>query len=422
MGKSITKIVMIAIALVSGGIGIVYAFPQDKIIGLLILGATVIVSAAIATYPDLVSIKLVRTNRQVSSAVRELAQKSTRLWFCGRANQEILRELVENFKKRKNTDGSSYSVSILNCDPNFYVSSDPELCSDMLKLDAKYPDDVFSHKFHFYRQNVSYLIGESDGKKRVIFLIRSAGGDWNGIYIRRGLTIEQRGLVIEKACPSINIRKQIKNIQDVAAKTLEFWEPLQNGWFQPVFPPDSNPVVRAAWRDAILDWFSSEATHYLNDGGELRITWKIMNRSEKDARRFAQWLGKLKKGTCPGMKVVRYMLISKRLYNTDSSYKALVDKIVSDYLPTLPRNQDDPYLVYFLNSDSLPESLNNDFALFVQPNGERIAQDALREEKEGVELLSVYFTKNFEKVEEIRDKFRNLDRYHPKVILKDIVE
>lgn len=426
MVSKIITFIVIAIGIVSGIMQITFQL-EKPLIGIIILVATILFAGLAATYNHWRPVQLLSTRKGIHRATKELIEKSKDVQFCGKLDNALLNMLIGTFNKRNKrgeAGHSSFSLKILNCDPDFYVSFDQSIKEQILDMDAKYPDDVFSHKFQLYRQCVSFLLGKSDGKQNIILFFPSTGNDYNGVYIRRGLSLSTENAVVIEACPTINMPNQLTNIRSVAEKTLEFWTPLQNGWFQPVFPPDDVVKIREIWRDKILEWFNSTAKDLISSGGELKVTWKIVKRSKEDAKKFAKWLETLKKRTLPSIgsvRVTRYMLVSASQYKNDVEYRNLMDGIVSECLPApLPRPDNDPYRVYFVNSDSLPDNLNDDFALFVLPSGEKIAQDSLRDEKEGVEVLRVLFSRDFQFIKAVEHKLVELEHYNPRTTLKEL--
>ena len=314
-------------------------------------------------------------------------------------------------------------MNIFNTDPKFYSAANLKQVEDVLKMDTE--SENFNHKFYFYRQNVNLLQGETKGKDSLILFFQNSNNDYNGVYIRNGSRLKIDDLIIENACPTVNIVGQLDNVQSVAEKSLEFWTPLKNGWFHPVFPPDDNAEVRKAWRDSLMSWFNSTASDFLNKGGgKLTITWKIQEWSEKDAERFKTWLNKLKSITKrQNIEVTRYMLIDVEKYKINPNYKKVVDSIVTNYLPSqLPRSSGDPYQIYFINRSKLPTSLDDDFALFLLGNGEKVAQNSLIDTKEGVEVLRVVFSKDFNFVKSVEDKISRITTYNPRTTLNDLLE
>jgi len=423
MGSKIITFIIIAIGIVSGVMQIIFQL-EKPLIGIIIVIVTILFAGLAATYNRWRPVQLLSTRDGIHSAAKKLIEKSKDVLFCGKLDNALLNMLIKTFNKRiyeGEAGHSSFSLKILNCDPDFYVSFDQSVKEQILDMDAKYPDDVFSHKFQLNRQCVSFLLGKSDGKQNIILFFPSTGNDYNGVYIRRGLSLSSENAVVREACPTINMPNQLTNIRSVAEKTLEFWTPLQKGWFQPVFPPDDVVKIREIWRDKILEWFNATAKDLISSGGELKVTWKIVKRSKEDAKKFAKWLKTLKERTLPSIgsvKVTRYMLVSESQYKNDVEYRNLMDGIVSECLPTLPRQDNDPYRVYFVNSDSLPDNLNDDFALFVLPSGEKIAQESLRDEKEGVEVLRVLFSRDFKFIKNVEHKLAELERYNPRTTLK----
>ena len=339
-------------------------------------------------------------------------------------DDKLLTIFEDTFHKKsgKNFVGQpKFSVNIFNSDPNFYSSDNIEKVKNVLKLDTQ--SDNFNHKFYFYRQNVNLLRGETNGKESLLLFFQSSETDYNGVYIREGSRLNIEAVIIKKVCPTVNIVGQLDNVRSVSEKSLEFWSPLKNGWFQPVFPPDDDVEVRKAWRNSLMSWFNSTASDLLGGGGKLTITWKIQEWSEKDAEKFKDWLNKLKGiNQSQNIKITRYMLISVEKYKSNSNYKKVVDNIVSTYLPIpLPRASGDPYQIYFIDRDKLTTALDDDFALFLLSDGEKIAQDSLIDVKANIEVLKVVFSKDFSFVKGVEDKIGRLTSYNPKATLEDLV-
>ncbi len=115
------------------------------------------------------------------------------------------------------------------------------------------------------------------------------------------------------------------------------------------------------------------------------------------------------------------MLISKEKYNTENTYKGIVDQIISTHLPPLPRPLNDNYEIYFINRDLLAPNLDDDFAFFTLKNGEIIAQDSVSDNKAGVEVLRVIFSKDYAFVKEATNKIFQLNLYSPKPTLNELM-
>lgn len=414
----IAKLIGLALGITAAVLQIVYRF-GNPFIGIGVISAIILV-IVLMEKPLWKSVELLATKEDVCKAVQELVQSTTEVLFCGNLDESIFKILVDAFNKgRPSQDVGSprLSLKILNCSPDFYVSIDAQMRKNLLDMDAKYHDHTFSHKFHLYKQSVNFVVGKCKGKQKTILFFSNL----SGVYIRRGLTTNYEDLVMKDACSTINMDRQLNNISNVAEKTLEFWSPLQNGWFHPVFPPDDVGTVREEWRRSIMEWFNEEAKEILINGGELRVTWNIVKKSGDDASKFSDWLNVLKSATDGGpIKVKRYMLISVSRYRRESEYRMLTDNIVNSYLPTLPRQEGDNYAVYFLNSDSLPENIRDDFAVFVLPTGDMIAQDSISDIKDGVEVLRILFSRDFQFINIVQNKFERLLQYHPKHTLMEL--
>lgn len=115
------------------------------------------------------------------------------------------------------------------------------------------------------------------------------------------------------------------------------------------------------------------------------------------------------------------MLISIEKYKKDSTYQQMVDTIISTYLPSLPRPLNDHYEIYFINRDLLTQDLDDDFAFFKLKNGEIIAQDSDSDNKAGVEVLRVIFSKDYNFVRAVTNKISLLCNYSPKPTLNELM-
>lgn len=427
MKKTVVKIIWYII----GAFGLVASifdiFNVNNItIRCLIAGIIILITVLIAIYDRLIllicPVHFLRTKEDVYNFAQKLVTENDTILFCGKLDDNLLEIFKKAFEK-KSVGQSLFRMNIFNTDPRFYSAANLKQVESVLKMDTE--SENFNHKFYFYRQNVNLLQGDTKGKDSLILFFQNSNNDYNGVYIRNGSRLKIDDLIIENACPTVNIVGQLDNVQSVAEKSLEFWTPLKNGWFHPVFPPDDNAEVRKAWRDSLMSWFNSTASDFLNKGGgKLTITWKIQEWSEKDAERFKTWLNKLKSITKgQNIEVTRYMLIDVEKYKLKPNYKKVVDSIVTNYLPSqLPRSSGDPYQIYFINRNKLPTSLDDDFALFLLGNGEKVAQNSLIDTKEGVEVLRVVFSKDFNFVKSVEDKISRITTYNPRTTLNDLVE
>ncbi len=312
VGKTIAHIIT-AISIIGGIVNIV---KNDTSIAVVLFGASIILGILIATYDRWIlwirPVCFLNTKEDVYNCAEKVVENENIL-FCGKLDDKLLTIFEDAFHKKcveKFVGQPKFSVNIFNSDPNFYSSDNLKQVQNVLKMDAQF--DHFNHKFYFYRQNVNLLRGETNGKESLLLFFQSSKTDYNGVYIRKGSRLNIAAVIIKKVCPTVNIIGQLDNVRSVSEKSLEFWTPLKNGWFQPVFPPDDDAEVRKAWRNSLMSWFNSTAAALLEGGGELIITWKIQEWSEKDAERFKDWLNKLK-GINQGqnIKITRYMVTSQ---------------------------------------------------------------------------------------------------------------
>ena len=393
------------------------------------IGILIIVSIILAATREkwllwVIPVRFLATKADVYTTAEKLVGENEHILFCGKLDDKLLTIFTETFKKRSsNNPGRSpaYTMNILNSDPDFYSQSNTEKIENILKMDAL--SDNFNHKFYFYKQNVNLLIGEAQGKECLLLFFQSLKTDYNGIYIRDGARLKIEDTIIKEACPTVNIIGQLNNVRGVAEKSLEFWTPLKNGWFHPVFPPDEEPEVRKVWRDSLMSWFNSTASNLLSGGGELTITWKIQEWSDRDADRFKEWLNKLKNiSKDQKIKVTRYMLVNIEKYKTNTTYRDVVNEIVDTCLPKpLPRPAGEPYQVHFINRNILSSDLDDDFALFILNSGEKVAQDSYTDEKAGVEILKVIFSKDYNFVKKVEEKITRLAIHNSKSSLTDLL-
>lgn len=359
-----------------------------------------------------------KNNIEVYDAIDNLLFDSNHINFCGKLDNVILSKFKTLCVNRSNKNNDKFCINILNTDPSFY--SEPQnssLISEILSLDSKH--DHFNHKFYLYQQNINLLTGRHQGVEKIILFYTTHDDNYQGVYITKGTSFKF-GTIIDDACPTVNIHEQLHNIQNVADKSLEFWKPLKKGWYQPVFPPDENAEIRKIWRSSLMSWFNSTANTMLSTGGEITITWKLEDYSLTDAQKFSIWLEKLKTiPTGSTIKIKRYMLLSKDRYTSDQNYKKIVDDVLN-FLPAIPTPASSNYQVFFINSDKLTQTLNNDYALFELVNNENVAQDSDTDIKSGVEVLKIMFSKDFVFVNSVRNKIDQLASYSPKSTIVEL--
>ncbi len=424
MSKSLIDSAFLALITLIGLISGLYQIFSGPIgLGIILLVIAIISVLSYGTHKHwkfLFRVNFLSNNQEVYEASEHLLENSRHITFCGNLDNTLFEKFIKLSEKQKNqSDNNQKHINILNADPSFYNSlSDKNKITQILDMDAK--SHNFNHMFYLYRQNINLLVGKIKERERLLLFFKCPDGDYNGIYIPRSSKLNLE--IIENACPTVNILEQLNNVNSVANKSLDFWAPLKRGWYHPVFPPDDNPIIRHAWRNSLLSWFNSAAQALIANAGELTITWKIDDFSLEDAKTFEQWLKWLMTETTnKRIKVKRYMLISKEKYNTENTYKGIVDQIISTHLPPLPRPLNDNYEIYFINRDLLAPNLDDDFAFFTLKNGEIIAQDSVSDNKAGVEVLRVIFSKDYAFVKEATNKIFQLNLYSPKPTLNELM-
>jgi hypothetical protein len=221
--------------------------------------------------------------------------------------------------------------------------------------------------------------------------------------LKQSSSLPKRHIIHEVTAP-INRLRQALDVAATSQTLAGLLKPLQDGWFEPVFPPLDSDKVRSEWRNANLRWFNSTAMQICKDAGgvRVRITWRLTKQSKADADCFSEWLEELK--TNSDITVERYMLVDKEELGRDVAYKQIVEDICTTRLP----RSNQRYSVWYIDSSGLAPILNRDFAL-LHFGDLKCAQGCQPDTlPDRIEVLRIYFSQNYEAVQDMQNRFKIL--------------
>jgi hypothetical protein len=369
-------------------------------------------------------LKLITGEEQLKVHVKDLIKDSRHIVFCGNAPDWLLTELYSSFGEQSGEEQKS--IQIYNSD-SICLTTNKNIYSDLINEDAKNPDEKFCYKFYLYMQNISVLQGENSGKFRAIIFPSPRSGTvfHYGVYIKNTPAPFLHGDILQQnpiAC--LNILEQRRYLVQVVQNSAKLLEPLRKGWCQPILPPLDDVDILKIWRNKILHWFNSTAVAYLGGAPNrpgirfIKISWIIRGKQAIDeAREFEEWLLALRKEAYQEKRiwVVRYMIIDFNSYKTDAEYRAIIDSLISKYLPPIPASAGSNYQVFFIDSRRLTgrQDLLQDCALFQMNDNTYMVQGSDIIQVNNFTLLRIYFSNDYQEVSRIEAVFNELANTHP---------
>lgn len=346
-----------------------------------------------------------------SSAVRgnfeALVSGATHVTYLGALDAQKLESFKAFWERAQNNKPMKrdVAVDIYNTDPSVYTNpACKHLVEKLIELDRE--NDLFNFRHYFFVQASDFLFTQDRTGKTHSLTIFGNQGPFGRALRANGSPVAMPPIIKELA-PPINRWAQADNVVVVSDTIRTYLRPLEKGWFEPVFPPIDDEMVRIHWRDAILRWFNHTSLQICNSVGEhlkVKITWRLVKESEKDAECFKGWLDVLKSDE--RVSVDRYLLVNFDLFRRDAEYRRVVESVRTKYLPAPPRQG---YTVWFIDTSGLSDKLNSDFAL-LQTEDADFAQDCDREFGALTGVLRIYFSHNYQTVRDMQTRFRLLDQ------------
>jgi hypothetical protein len=356
---------------------------------------------------------LLKNKNEIFKAIKKYSENSKyeNAMFIGELHKDIISDLLANL-----SSSHFKSVNIISGDFHSYsneLENDKTEISDWVKqlyrLEATMDDSIFSSRFLIDYQVCNIFVAKNNSEKRTIIFLKNDLNDYSGLLIRDKRFSISVETIVSKSF-SMNIEsKQHSSISETLSQMEILWLPCREGYFNSVLPPLKDQNVRMAWREKILADFNIYASEIVtaDEYSEMYITWNLTELSKEDIATFSDWLNILFERTnSTSFTVHRYLLIDMVLYKKDENYKSTVAEINS----FLSSHRNGNYKFYYIDSSSLQSICKNDYAWFrgKEKTHLDIIQSAIIDSQYEPKLLKIYFSKSFQEVNSVKEKFKFL--------------
>lgn len=346
---------------------------------------------------DQSKIRLLNDTTSTLAEAAKLFQEASKAMFVGYVDEEFM----NLFEKKPST----CKLEIYDTGTVKAIQNEP-LVEKLIKHDAT---DHMEYNYCLYKQLIGFLSGTISGRERqLLFFKDSVKNETVGVIINDNFKIEinhLKGDWAKGVAPQVDFNGQAKHIRGAVVETLNYWKPMvTHGWVHPVFPPVVDQSVKE-WGDQILQWFSRVAKQIAEESTTIRITWRIVLESNRQAEDIKTWLNYLKDEFVNKGKVERYILVDYKAYRDDTKYKKMVDDIVLAYFPLDHPNYTVKYADF--TREEIPTD-GFDFAIF-EKDGQIIAVQGSTYERGG-KLLRIFFDRSAEKIKAYQEKFVQINQ------------